>query len=336
MAVADADSAGLATAQKKLKTANGFGDYRKMLAEVKPDVVAVCPRHLDQHHDMALAAIEAGVRGIYMEKPFCRTPAEADEIVAACERKGVTCAVAHRNRYHPALPVIKKMIEGGAVGRLLEIRGRGKEDERGGSEDFWVLGAHVLNLALGFSGPPVAASGVLLEKGRPATHADLKESKDAVGPVAGNEFHARFETRDGVPVFFDSVARAGNKQAGFGLQLIGTEGTIDFRPDQEPLAHLLAGSPFKPSAEPRAWVPITSAGVGKPEPIEDLANQVKNHILSGRDFLAAMREHRLPLCSAEDGRLVVEMICAVFESHRLGGQRVTWPLKNRTNPLMML
>src|SRR5262245_3419779 len=76
VAVADADPTGLKAELKKLNVADGFSDYREMFSAAKPDVVAVGPRHVDQHADMILAAIAAGVRGIYVEKPFCRTPAE--------------------------------------------------------------------------------------------------------------------------------------------------------------------------------------------------------------------------------------------------------------------
>ena len=117
-----------------------------MLSEVQPEFVSICPRHADQHHDMAMAAIEAGVKGIYIEKPFCRTPAEADTLIAACEKHGTKIAVAHRNRYHPTLLQIDKLIAAGEIGRMLEIRGRGKGDRRGGGEDLWVLGCHILNL----------------------------------------------------------------------------------------------------------------------------------------------------------------------------------------------
>jgi hypothetical protein len=60
------------------------------------------------------------------------------------------------------------------------------------------------------------------------------------------------------------------------------------------------------------------------------------HVTPGRDLIAAIREDRAPLCSAEDGRVIVEMISAVFESHRLGGTRVTFPLKTRQAPLSLL
>ena len=87
-AVADASPAGLAQELKKLGIDQGYADYRKMLADVRPEFVSVGPRYADQHRDMALAAVEAGVKGIYVEKPFCRTPAEADELVAASRKHG--------------------------------------------------------------------------------------------------------------------------------------------------------------------------------------------------------------------------------------------------------
>ena len=336
VAVADADAEGLAKALKKLNVASGFADYREMLTKTKPDLVALAPRHLDEHRDMALAAIEAGARGVYSEKPFCRTLAEADEIIAACERRKVKFAVAHRNRYHPALPVVERLVKEDAIGRLLEIRARGKEDARGGSLDLWVLGSHLLNLATYFGGKPLACSAAVLQDGRPVTRADVQDGAEGVGPLAGNEVHARFEMERGFPLFFDSVAKAGVAAAGFGLQLIGTKGIIDVRTDAHPLAQLLPGSPFKPVQEPRVWTPITSAGLGQPEPIADIKEQLTAHLLPGRDLIAAIREDRQPLCSAHDGRVTVEMITAVFESHRLNGQRVMFPLKTTQNPLAAL
>src|SRR5258708_6743336 len=61
-AVADADAAGLEKAKKKLKLERGFADYRQMLAEMKPEIVAVTPRHVHEHRHIALSAIEARAR----------------------------------------------------------------------------------------------------------------------------------------------------------------------------------------------------------------------------------------------------------------------------------
>jgi len=334
--VADADPTGLAAAKKRLKVEAGFDDYKAMLKETRPQVVAVCPRHVDQHHDMILAAIDAGAVGVYCEKPFCRTPAEADAILAAADKKKVKVAVAHRNPYHPAMAVVKKLMDDGAVGKVLELRGRGKEDTRGGALDLWVLGSHIANMAAVLGGKATACSASVLRKGKPVVKADLKDGAEGVGLLAGDEVHARFEMDRGFPFFFDSVADAGDAKAGFGLQVTGTKGVIDLRADREPLAHLIEGSPFNPTKEPRAWVPISSGGVGKPEPVATTATDLAAHVLAGRDLLAAIKEDRSPLCDASAGAATVEMICAVFESHRLGGQRAPLPLKTRANPLTLL
>jgi predicted dehydrogenase len=334
--VADPDPQGLAAALGRLGVESGFADYRTMFEQTRPDIVAIGMRHVDQHLEVALAALAAGVRGIYMEKPFCRTPHEADQIVDACQRHGAKLALAHRNRYHPVLPVVATLVADGHLGRLLEMRARGKEDARGGSLDLWVLGSHLLNLVHYFGGAPRACSAVVLVDGRPATRDDVRDGAEGVGPLAGNAVHARFDMDCGVPAFFDSIQNAGTAAAGFGLQLIGTQGIVDLRIDREPLAQLLAGNPFHPTPDPRAWVPISSAGVGKPEPRPEVPKQVMGHLTAARDLIAAMSEDREPLCSAESGRTTVEMIAAVFASHRLDGRRVALPLADRGNPLATL
>ncbi|MCA1963130.1 MAG: Gfo/Idh/MocA family oxidoreductase [Prosthecobacter sp.] len=336
VAVADADDAGRAAAVKRLGLKAGHADYRQMLREVRPEIVAICPRHIDQHHEMALACAEAGVRGVYMEKPYCRTPQEADEIVTACEKAGMKLALAHRNRQHPVLPVVAKLIQDGLIGRVLEMRGRGKEDKRGGALDLWVLGSHVLNIGTYLGGAALGCSAEVRLKGRPITGADVREGDEGIGPLAGDEVHARYRLSSGITLYFDSIQEAGVSEAAFGLQVIGTQGIVDLRMDKEPLAHWLPGNPFQPVAMARLWQPITSAGVGKPEPIADLGRKISSHEVAGRDLIAAIQEGRAPLCDATQGRMTVEMISAVFESHRMGSAEVRLPLETRVNPLTRL
>jgi len=341
--VADADPTGLAAAVKLLRPEQSYADYKTMLAEQRPEVVAIGPRHVDQHREMLLAAIRHGVQGIYIEKPFVRTPAEADEVLQAAAAAGVRIAVAHRNRFHPVLPVLQKLLTDGVIGRVLEYRGRGKEDARGGALDLWVLGSHVLNLAAYFGGPPQAVSAVLLQDGRPVQRGDVREGAEGIGLLAGNELHARFELQSGIPFFFDSLQHARRRDtatdrpASFGLQIIGTEGVIDLRADQHPLASIRPGSPLDPDfRQAQVWQPISSAGIGQPEPDGDLAGKLASQVLPGKDLLAAIAEGRQPLCDGAQGAQTTEMICGVFESHRQNGQRVTFPLQTRVNPLSLL
>jgi len=331
--VADADPAGLASASSRLRGTPGFASYQEMLSTTRPDLVAIAPRHAGERVPMSLAALEAGARGLYFEKPFCRTPAEADLILAAAARSGARIAVAHRNRYHPALPGLRRFLASGRLGRVLEFRGRGKEDARGGALDAWVLGSHVANLAFYLGGAPLAASATLYQDGRPCTPADVREGDEALGLLAGDEVHARFDLTDGLPFFFDSRKDAGTREAGFGLQIIGTEGIVDLRIDQEPLVHVRFGHPFRPVPEPSAWLPLSPVELGEPLPPPDFARRIATHRSAAEDLADAIRSGREPLCSGADALLTVEMMAAIFASHRDGGRRVSWPLAVRNNPL---
>ncbi len=338
--VADPVEKGLANELKKLKVADevGFADYRKMLAETKPEFVSICPRHADQHEEMCLAAIEAGVRGIYVEKPFMQTPKDCDEVLAAAEKTGTKIAVAHRNRYHPVLQVVDQLIADGKLGKLLEIRGRGKGDRRGGAEDLWVLGTHVLNVMQYFGGAPKSCSAVMLQDGRQITKADVVlKSREGLGRLAGNELHARYEMERGVIATFDSMADDETKNQGFGLLLVGSKGVINIQMDKNPVAHFLEGNPFEPNTEPTGWLPITTAGIGKEEPKPELIASVRNHVAALQDLIASVdTPDRQPLCSGRDAALTVEMVSAVFESQRQGGKAVTFPLEQRENALALL
>src|SRR5437763_1297276 len=145
VAVADSDERGRATAAKRLGAKNAYADYRLMLEKEKPQIVSVADRHLDQHRDMVLACARAGA-SVFLEKPMARTLAEADEMVKACETHHVKLAIAHQTRYSPRLKRVRELIAAGRLGDLLELRGRGKEDARGGGQDLMVLGTHVMDL----------------------------------------------------------------------------------------------------------------------------------------------------------------------------------------------
>ncbi len=338
VALADAASTPQATAAlpARFPGATFFSDYRQMLQEVRPEIVAICPRHVDQHADMAIAAAKAGVRGVYMEKPFVRSLGEAEAVERACSESGMRLALAHRNRYHPVLPVLVQLLAEGKFGRLLEMRARGKEDRRGGALDLWVLGSHVLNLATVFGGEPRACTAGLFQDGRPVTREDVQEGDEGLAPLAGNAVHARFEMETGVPLFFDSVKDAGSKSAGFGLQLICSEAVVDLRADTEPAAHVRTGNPFRPSGVATPWIPVTSGGMGRPEPLENIQQLTAGHGLPAADLLDAIEQKRDPLCGLAAGKTSVAMISAVFESHRLGSRRVEFPLQTRVNPLTLL
>jgi predicted dehydrogenase len=333
VAVADADEKGRAEAAKRVQAPKAYADYRQLLDEAKPQIVAICPRWLDQHRDMVVAAAERGMH-IYMEKPLCRTLAEADEMVAACEKRDVKLAIAHQTRYSPILQAVREIIDSGQLGTLLELRGRGKEDPRGGGEDLWVLGSHVMNLIHFCGGQPTWCFGRVEQDGKPVTKAQVKAGNEGIGPLAGDQVTAMYGLESGATAYFGSKRGAGGGAGRFGLQIYGSKGVLEILTGHLPSVQFLPDPAWSPGRSKAAWVAVSSAGIGQPEPLKEGGLDGGN-MLAVKDLLSAIDNDRQPECNIYEARTTVEMIAAVFESHRVGGP-VTFPLKTRVNPLTLI
>jgi predicted dehydrogenase len=332
--VADPDEKGLAEAVKTTGAPRGFADYRQLLDETKPQIVAIGPRWLDQHRDLVLAAAERGCH-MYMEKPMCRTPAEADEMVVACEKHKVKLALAHQTRYSPRLQAVHDLIGAGKLGQILELRGRGKEDARGGGEDLWVLGSHVMNLIHHFGGQPTWCFARVMQGGKPVSKDDVRPGNEGIGPLAGDAVNAMYGLESGATAYFASHRSMGGGQGRFGVQIFGSQGIVEILTGSLPSVQFLPDPAWSPGRSKARWLPVTSAGIDQPEPLKDSGLDGGN-VLAVKDLLAAIEvQDRDPECSVYEGRMTVEMISAVFESHRTGGP-VNFPLKTRENPLSLL
>jgi predicted dehydrogenase len=333
VAVSDDNDAGRAAAAKRLKVEKAYADFRKMLDEAKPDILAICPRWVDQHAGMALAAAERGVH-VYMEKPLCRTVAEADAIAAACEKTKVKLTVAHPTRYSPMIDTIKKLIAEGQLGTVLEYRGRGKEDRRGGGEDLWVLGTHIMDMIRAIGGAPKWCYARVTSNGTPITKADVIDGAEGIGPLAGDGVEAMFGMPDGSTAYFSSHRNAAGRPSRYGLQVHGSKGVLELLEGTLPSVKVLLDSGWSPGQSGKAWQPVSSAGVGKPEPLTGPQYRAR-HTLAILDFLDAIETNRQPKCGVLEARGITEMIAACFESARVG-DRVELPLKTRENPLALM
>ena len=85
------------------------------------------------------------------------------------------------------------------------------------------------------------------------------------------------------------------------------------------------------SRDAGAWKTITSAGIDQPEPIT-VSGYEGGNPAAARDLIDAIEQDRQPKCSMHHARGAIEMVLAVFESHRLNAP-VTLPLDCKENPL---
>lgn len=333
VAVADPEEGGRQKAIPRTGAARGYADYREMLDTERPQIVAICPRWIDQHRDMVLACAEYGCH-MYMEKPFCRTLGEADEVIQACEMRHLKLAVAHISRWSPVLDQVRKVIASGEIGDVLEIRARGKEDARGGAEDLWVLGTHVLDLMRAYAGDPQSCYATMSQQGRPVTKADIIDGNEGVGPLGGDRVDAMYRFRNGITGYFSSRKAAGGSPNRFGIRILGTKGMIDHTSGYANPAYLMNDVTWGSSAAGKSWRTISSAGIDQPEPITVTGYDGGNPA-AARDLISAIEEDRQPKCSMHEARGAIEMVLAVFESHRIDGP-VAMPLEYHGNPLGQL
>jgi predicted dehydrogenase len=333
VAVADADERGRAAAAKRLGAKNSYADYRVMLEKEKPQIVSVADRHLDQHRDMVVACARAGA-SVFLEKPMARTLAEADEMVKACEIHHVKLAIAHQTRYSPRLKRVRELIASGRLGDLLELHSRGKEDSRGGGEDLMVLGTHLFDLMRLLAGDASWCFARVLQAGKPVTKTKVRAAGEGMGPVAGDSIHAVYGFARGViGTFGTHRARHGVGQR-FALSLYGTRGIVQMNTGSLPAVYFLDDPSWMPGKSKAAWQKVTSAGLGKPEPLTAAGLGTAN-VWIVQDLIEAIEKDRQPLGSMYDGRAALEMILAVYESHRVKGP-AELPLKERRHPLEML
>jgi predicted dehydrogenase len=336
VAVADEDEKGRAAAAQRLKAKAAYADYRQMLDKERPQIVSVAPRWLDCHRDMVVACAEAGAH-IFLEKPLCRTLAEADEMVAACERHHVKLAIAHQTRYSPRLARLRELLAAGRLGDLLELRGRGKEDARGGGEDLMVLGTHIMDLMRFLAGDPHSCYAQVLHAGKPVTKAEVREGNEGIGPLAGDHITAVYSFPNGVQATFGTRRNGhppGARLSRFGLSVYGTKGIVQLTTGSLPPVYFLDDNSWSPGQSKAQWQELTSAGLGKPEPLKD-GGLGQGNLWIAHDLIEAIEKDRQPLGSVYDGRAALEMILAVYEAHRLKGP-VALPLKNRQHPLALL
>jgi predicted dehydrogenase len=103
----------------------------------RPDVdVVIVATTNDVLAPIAVAALDAG-KHVLIEKPAGRSVAELDRIASASERVDRRVRVGFNHRYHPALQQARELVDAGALGPLMFVRGRYGHGGRVGYEREW-------------------------------------------------------------------------------------------------------------------------------------------------------------------------------------------------------
>lgn len=89
----------------------------ELLADQALDGVVIC-NYAHQHGETILAALAAGVKAIFCEKPAIRTLDEAQPLRAAVAQAGARVMIGHHRKHIPACIRLKEMIDAGRLGKV--------------------------------------------------------------------------------------------------------------------------------------------------------------------------------------------------------------------------
>jgi len=135
------------------------GDLDEVLGDPSVEAVSIATS-VPTHAPLALRALEAG-KHVFVEKPLAMSGADAREVAAAAQERGLTLAVGHLLVHHPGVAKLKELGDRGELGEIHYLYtnrvnlGQVRNDENA----LWSLGAHDVSVLLHLVGElPVAAS----------------------------------------------------------------------------------------------------------------------------------------------------------------------------------
>lgn len=99
--------------------ANAHGSYEALCADPQVDVIYIATPH-PQHAAAATMALNAG-KHVLVEKAFTLNAAEAEEIVALAEAKGLVILEAMWTRFLPHMIRLREIIAAGTIGTLRSV-----------------------------------------------------------------------------------------------------------------------------------------------------------------------------------------------------------------------
>lgn len=268
----DPDEAALARASDAWGVSATFNDVASLLARTTPDLLSVCAPP-SEHVGILRLAIEAGVKGVLLEKPVALNLAAAREAVSLVESSETRVSVNYTRRFPPAYRAAIEDVRSGAIGQVQHVHGiytKGIVNN----------GSHMIELLRAMLGDPVRAD--VLPGG---CDLDLPDPSLA----------ARLGFADGAEAWL--AAADGSAFNIFDLDILGTEGRIAFTD----LGHLIQRFSVDDTTSAHGFKQLST--LPDPQPT-DLADAVRYAL---EDLIDSIETGRDPLCTVADGYAALEI-----------------------------
>jgi myo-inositol 2-dehydrogenase/D-chiro-inositol 1-dehydrogenase len=297
---------------------HAFEDYRELLKLRDIQLVTLAlPNHL--HAQACLDAAKAG-KHVVCEKPLCRTLEEADRMIEACRQAGVLLMYAEELCFAPKYVRAKQLVDEGALGRAFLVK---QSEEHFGPHSPWFwdvdksgggvlldMGCHSIEFARWVFGKPKVKS--VLASMNTYVHRDKTRGEDHSLCVV------EYETGQ-VGLAENSWAKTGGVDDR--CEIYGSGGFTR--------ADLLRGSALLTYSELGYGYAVEKAATTKGYTFT-MFEEIWNYGFPQEiaHFARCVQGRETPIETGEDGREVLKIICAAYESAG-GGKRIDWPYEPR-------
>ena len=293
VAGADPDSARRSAFAERWSVPAVYADHREMLQREKPDLVCVATPP-EAHAAQVIDCAEAGVRGVFCEKPLTPTLREADALIAACAAHGAALQVNHTRRGDPYLRRARDLIGAGEIGEVLSVVATW-------SGRLFLSGTHLFDLINFLLGDRPTAWVVGQTEGSAAT---MIVNPTQRGQDLGGTAYLTYD--DGVTAFFNG--RVGNVT--LQMEVFGTRGRLLLDDHEAQLWGARETGGFRETIKRR--FPQVMAYVA---PMTWLLD----------DLIAAIETGREPAAGGATARHALAQILATHASAAQGNAKITFP-----------
>jgi predicted dehydrogenase len=282
-----------------------YHDVAEMLAHEALDLVAIAtPPGL--HREQVIAAAEAGVKGIFCEKPMALSLGECDDMIAACAQHGCTLLVNCSRRWSGLFEAVRRDAGAGRWGRLLHLVGYCQgckplpEWEAEHEGPMLHDAVHLYDIMRFFAGDVQWVLGTAQRRLR----TELRVEDTALGLL-------QFASGAQGVTIVDELT----EHSHFKLELHFERGliTLGAAPQAQRAVHAHA-------ADEDWWWSLDEDTLPAP------AWEGTPILNAARDLVHCVQSGGTPRCSGADGRAALEVIAGFYESERRGHTPVALPL----------
>lgn len=274
----------------------------------------------NKHADLCVAAMGAG-KAVLLQKPMAITLTDCDRIIGAADKSGVWFSMAFQMRTDPQNIKMRELVQSGAIGRLGMVRRRhcipvlfNKAFVEGPTK--WHISAEA-NKGMFFDDATHALDWLVWMLERPPVSV-MAEIDNVLTNVAPDDTGvAIFRYADGLfaTIMNTSVTWAGENTT----ELYGDKGVIIQNHGDAPSCAIKPPCPIGVKLYRSDKAELGWQNLDMPIP------KTHGERIAGvtRPFIDALRA-RVPMCTALEGRLSIEMVLACYRSAETG-QRISFP-----------